>query len=320
MTNQIIQINETDSFVDALDQAMVPMVEKAPSFACINDTMVQVNDTAHTYRSDTGEVLGTVGSNYQIHNLREPEIVGFVQPFMSEMGATIDKVSWFGSRCFVSLSMPQELKIGGDDNIKCRVEFGTGFDGSLASSLIAGLWRMVCTNGIAVPFDKNDKDGAHLYRVRHTKHSVNRLKAAHDAARLLKGYFDRAGVVFEKMLTVKYTEPMLVDALRKLDGVKEGTDPSTRTLNRHNRIVELFNNGQGIHEDNQNTLWAAYNAMTEYLTHETTVRVAGVDTNDPSRSPLEDLARTESNLIDGAADKIRGSFFKVLSNQVQLAA
>lgn len=295
------------SYLEAMDRFEVPTIEKAPSFALVNGEYRPVYDTAHTYRTDTGAILGTVGKDYTVHNLRDPEIVSFAQPILDRLSATVDKVRYFGSKVAVDLTLPKEMtislksKAGKGDVVGCKASIVTSFDGSTKTSLIADLLRLACLNGMTVA----DRDLARMWVAKHTRKGIEKLEAAEVAADSLIQYFKSANVIFQKMIESSLSDLQLTSALNQIFDVKPDEETATRTLNTIAKVQANFVSGRGIEDDMRGTVWAGFNAVTEYLTHEIGVR--GKDQGG------EALKREESNFLGGRADQLRQVAFQTFN-------
>ena len=58
----------------------------------------------------------------------------------------------------------------------------------------------------------------------------------------------------------------------KTINIYEFKELSTQKENQKNKLLYLFDYGQGQKTGNKNSLWKAYNAVTEFVDHERTVK------------------------------------------------
>jgi len=305
----LIQIAEQETFVQAMDRLNAPVVSKVPAFALINGNMVEVTNARHTV-DQNGRILGTVGDGYQVHNLRDPELVSFAQPIIDRLGAKVDSIRQWDSKVILNLNLPKAMQMelksnkAKGDIVSCKAQIITSFDGSVVTSLLANLMRLACLNGMTVA----DQALSHVWKAKHTVNGYVRLEDCEQAASHLIEYFASVKVKFEKLIDIKYTDKMLQEAL---DKIYPNTENHTRTLNIHNNIHANFQGGMGITEYNNGTAWSAFNAFTQYLSHDVGVRNTRQGTS-------ESELRSISNTFGGSADKVRQQAWQVINSQVGL--
>ena len=113
--------------------------------------------------------------------------------------------------------------------------------------------------------------------------------------------------------------------LRSLFGVKPDTDADdipTRTKNNMDTVWGHFRGatGLGIDSGNRGTAWAAFNALTQYASHDIGVRVPvpqhvrdqGEQATDLYKLDAAEGFRIESNLLGGNAETFRHKAFRAV--------
>jgi Ni,Fe-hydrogenase III large subunit len=117
--------------------------------------------------------------------------------------------------------------------------------------------RLVCSNGLRalVP------DAKHSVKIRHTKNVVHKMDEALKVFAESNNFFARfeetARILSQKMVDQKMVESFL-------DEVIGEESKSTKTKNRREAVVGLFENGLG---NKGNTAWDLYNGLTEWVDH-----------------------------------------------------
>jgi phage/plasmid-like protein (TIGR03299 family) len=215
----------------------------------------------------TGEpnVLGIVGTRY--HIVQNDQAFKFCDDVLDisdakfETAGSLDK----GRRVFMTLKMPQDIKVGGHDAVNMYLMVVNSHDGS--TPLIAAVTpvRVVCANTVAAGV----RAAKSVYRVAHTASATGRLQDAREALKMSYQYTGE----FELLANKLYQEPMsdkeFVKFMEKLVGkapeVKEGE--STRSLAMYEaKRDQLMGLWKAPTQDNiKNTAWAAYNTIVEYV-------------------------------------------------------
>jgi phage/plasmid-like protein (TIGR03299 family) len=267
------------------------------------DGMV-IADTYAVQRDDTGDVLGVVGSRYEVTQpldlARSLDGLFHGLPLSLESALTVRG----GSELCLMARLPDELSLrlfGGKDVTHPRVLFRTSFDGrSPTIGVIMGK-RLVCTNGLRV--DSIVPGSA--WKVRHTLRAEARRKVAVEALRgwatQWKGFSDAAGALAEKRIPAR-SLPGIVRSIVEpeiLPPEKELSHPKQRAVRT---ILELVESGLGTYEvaEVRGTAWGVLNAVTEYANHYA-----------PARGDAQTQAqRRLERVFDG--DDLAGRAFQVL--------
>jgi phage/plasmid-like protein (TIGR03299 family) len=145
------------------------------------------------------------------------------------------------------------------------------FDGSLATGWKQTGVRCVCANTIALAM----KGGMDM-KSKHTKNTHKRLADYRDQVQANLRSFNTEVAMMRDLATKKTTRAAQVQYVydsflnpveQKL--LKDGELP-TKTLNKVNTVIELLDTQKGIDlvPAIRGTAWQAYNAISEYLTHE----------------------------------------------------
>ena len=167
------------------------------------------------------------------------------------------------SRVFISISLDEKQEyVVNREKFKNELVFVTSHDGSLALEAYDTSVRVVCSNTLNWSRMPENRGSIKL-RVRHTKNNDIYIGKMEEALEDLFEKRDEFYLRYKKLTE----QPMTLDLANKVAvGLIAGKDKiSTRAQNVSNRIVELFQSGQG----NEGKTRADFlNGVTEYYTHE----------------------------------------------------
>lgn len=223
------------------------VVSKVPAFA--------------TFRETDGSVLGVVGPRYT--PLQNSEAFDFFQPFLDANEATIECAASLkdGKRVFVLAKLKRDaMDIVKGDSVEKYILLSNSHDGTLAVRVGFTPIRVVCANTLAMAHDAGTSQ---LLRVRHSKDVKLNLEA-------IREVMDTANASFEAT-----AEQYRVLASRQINAtdLKKYIQISLALPSESERVLDkvtpLFLTGKGNDMPGvRGTYWAAYNAVTEYLTHQ----------------------------------------------------
>lgn len=253
-------------------------VEKYPEFVRIGDKEVPTG-LYSVVRSSDHRVLGR-GMTKGYTLVQNNEAFRWFQPFMDEGLVTLESAGSLrgGRRVWVLARINAEpVEIVKDDAVVRYILLSNSHDGSLAVRAGFTTTRVVCANTLAA---SHNSEASKLLRIRHTKNVLAALEDVQDIMKVANAEFEasveqmramaRKGVDIEdvKKYVRKVFEPevsmakTLGDAESKAKAQKQGDRLVAR-------IIPLFEKGRGNDMDGvRGTMWAAYNAVTEYLSHE----------------------------------------------------
>lgn len=216
------------------------------------------------FRTDTGAEIGDVGKDYtiaQTDEILEPFLHAANEGFLSfRSGRTINN----GQRFCLTFNT-DEITLRGE-KYENRVIIGSSHDGSWATFIKCMVWRQVCSNGlIGLRTDVQ-------FRVRHTESWKSRYNDVLIQLEKTRGIFAQAFENYNRLFEIRLTQQnraLLTAKLLEIDPAKP-KETSTRKLNQYDRIMYLSEYGKGIRGNAGilNTGAAWYNAVTEYVTHE----------------------------------------------------
>mgnify|MGYP003145060002 FL=1 len=279
---QGIMVDKAPTIKDAIELAGIAWeVKKTPTYYTVPGRHMWQShrkETGHyvTYRTDTNEPLGNVSERYEI--LQNADAFLPFEP-MLDMGFTLETAGAVqgGKRIWVLARAPEEYTVC-EDKI-CRYVFMfTSHDGSTGNCFRDTGIRIVCANTLDYALDNK---GTFDYNIKHTSSIKQQVLDLKDKIATSKGNFTRAISNMNRFTEFKLGGPahedsVLLDIYLEtvipfLKNRHKESDPNLGILVRNNakpvyeRLIELYRKGQG---NKGETLWDAYNAVTEYYTHD----------------------------------------------------
>ncbi|MFK5691399.1 DUF932 domain-containing protein [Ornithinimicrobium sp. LYQ92] len=261
--------------------------------------IIEVPDSFATVRTSpwTGqpEPLGVVGNRYQpIQNEEHAEVLNRL---VDESGAIFDTAGSLrgGRQVFVTMRMPQTMKVAGTDEVGLNIAALNSHDGSQAFRLLVTPVRVVCANTQHAALNHNRASIA----IRHTASARGKIAAARDALGLTFAYAEEFQAEAEAMLNQSVTDAQFVKITRELFGWQE--DPTTRQRRtqreRENALLSLWADAD-TQAAIRGTGWAGVQSVVEYLDHFAPVKTKG----NRSKARAERLLTTDGpNRIKAAA-------------------
>jgi phage/plasmid-like protein (TIGR03299 family) len=222
-----------------------------------------------TLRSDTGDLLGIVGSDYEPLDNRDAfrfldELIGSQLHF--ETAGSL----WGGRRVWVLARPPEWVEVGGD-KAGTYVYVANAHDGSMAVTAVVTPVRIVCANTLGYALSRAEgADAQRTFRFRHTGGLHTRL---HEARRVMQITIDYAEQ-FKRLGDRLALEPITERALRtrvldRLFPASDGIgDRAARNREEAKQAVIAIFRGQGGAGDTRGAApgskWCAANAIAEY--------------------------------------------------------
>lgn len=234
----------------------------------VTTTTVKMPDTRATVRtnplSGETEYIGTVGRRYTTVQIEDYADV--LDMFRKESGATFHKAGGYdnGRRFFVSMTLPDSLRIGGFDEHQMHLTLFGSHDGSSSNSFHIGPTRLDCGNMQRLII----KGAQHSYTIPHTASAPVKLANVHQALAALLGWQE----AFEREANRMLNTPLSSGAFERLvnDVWPVPTSPSKRTRTnfetRMTTLRALFRDAD-TQESIRGTAWAGWNAIGEYVDH-----------------------------------------------------
>lgn len=250
----------------AIEQAKLNwQVEQAPLSMRYENSYKSIVGRFATVRTDTKQFLGIVGSRYQI--IQNRDAFGFFDEMVSQKAACYVGAGQLdgGRLVFLQARLPKNTLIAKDDLLEKIITFITSHDGTFPLAGFLGLNRLVCQNQLV--------RAQRQITIRHMSEFKNKVSEARRVFGLALNYFDEFENQAKKMVSIKLTDQKAHDYFNRvlqIDPIKEKKEEvPARRLNTRDRLVKLWHDGRGASNPTvRETLWTAYNAITEWSDHE----------------------------------------------------
>ncbi len=220
-------------------------------------------------REDTGDALGIVSKRYTpVSNQSAFEFLAGI--FGSEMHFETAGSLMRGRRVWVMMKIPEYIEVGGDA-IGQYAFISNSHDGK--SSVLAAMTpvRIVCQNtlGAAVSRAKN-ADAQRTYTIRHLGDMDAKIAEARNVLDVTVNYYKQFAKVGDKLAGAKLSEKRadaLLEQLLPTEGL--GDRAADNRFEARAEIKRIFKEGNIVGKvstvgASPGTVWAWYNAATEY--------------------------------------------------------
>lgn len=224
------------------------------------------------------DVLGVVGEKY--HPIQNEEHIDLLNALVDESGAHFETAGSLkgGQEVFVTMKLPNTMMIGGVDPIDIYIAALNSHNGNSSLRLLPTPIRVVCANTQSAAIRTAESS----FTIRHTTGSSNELQLAREALGLTFKYVDEFQAAAERMIQETLAEDEFMDII---ESIWEPLDKPSKAQQETVAIREVELNRLFLESDTmqavKGTRWAAYNAVTEYVDHFSTIRgVEGEDLKD----------------------------------------
>ncbi len=256
-------------------------------------------------RTDTGIVLGVVSTDYQV--FQNWECFDFMDALVAEKLAMFETAGALkeGRQVWMLARIPKELRAAGSDVIDPYVLLTNGHDGGTALRMIPTSVRVVCNNTLNLAL-RRAGDGVG-FTLHHSKNLQARVEEARRTLGIVLERIDRFQEQITSLASASVTEREARDYWEKLfptrprkggevlagDGAALADasplsraarlalgQPTTAQQSRaHKRnaqiqeqLLQSFHSPTNTLPGIRDTLWAAFNAVTHWVDHQSPVR------------------------------------------------
>ena len=230
-------------------------------------------------RDDYCTTLGIVGASYEpVHNR---DALRVAEAIIDASGADWVGVAQThgGARTHAVLRLPREVRIAGDEDeaILPLLHVRNAHDGSSALSVAVCPYRVVCSNGMALPLPGAER----TWRVRHTANATSRIAEARRALGTTWRYLDRLDEIGQRLISAPLSDTEFEHFARSLLPVdRQASAPAGQR--RYARVMEQRIALQTAREAPdaraiRGTRWGALQAVTRYASHSQPLRAGSAD-------------------------------------------
>ncbi|WEK17853.1 MAG: DUF932 domain-containing protein [Candidatus Pedobacter colombiensis] len=225
-----------------------------------------------TLRTDTDDVLGVVGKDYEIvQNVQAfdffDSIVGGGEGILYETAGALGK----GERIFITAKLPDYIRVGRNDCIEKYLFLTTSHDGLGSITAAFTPIRIVCNNTLNAAM----RNKTNCIRIKHTSNVQYRLKIAHTLLGLTNQLANELEQVYNNWATIRITDSKLKELIQvAMSPNKETTEAlrsgqldefSTLYKNTVENVLEYaMSSPSQQQETTKGTLFGAYNSITGY--------------------------------------------------------
>jgi phage/plasmid-like protein (TIGR03299 family) len=292
---------------------LFPMVAKVPAYGGIDD--VPVPENFAVVRDFDKRVLGVVGKRYE--PLQNSQAFDFMDTLVGpgRMVRYHTAGSLRGGRRVWMLATVDNLafEVVPGDPIEPYLLLYTGHDGKTCTIVKLTEVRVVCQNTATAALQGSGAS----FKIRHTANAAEKLMEAQAALGYATEAFAQQKELYTAMAHVKLTCAQWADFLDEMVDLpeKEGRG-RTRATNKRVELTCLFEGGLGTDIPGvRGTAWGAYNAITEYTTHHSSVKLGGLSETD-SKYDLRKRERRLDSAWFGTGEKFNAKALDTLGAMV----
>lgn len=234
---------------------------------------IDVPDYYATVRTDTEQVLGVVGNDYEVIQNTSAfsffdTIVGGQEGILYETAGALGK----GEKIFTTAKLPGYIRVGSDDLIEKYLFLTTSHDGFGSITAAFTPIRIVCNNTLNAALGNM----TNVIKIRHTASAQDKLKEAHKIMGISNSLTTELDGIFNRWSKVRITDQAVLKLVQQamapskevLQNVLNGYEDqySSYFKNLCQDICEYaFSNHTQQTETTRGTLFGAYNAVTGYF-------------------------------------------------------
>lgn len=244
-----------------------------------------VPDRRATVRIDTEDPLGVVGSFYT--PIQNEEAFAFMDSLVGEAAAMYHTAGSLrdGRKVWALAKLPQDLVVVPDDVLHKFLLLLNSHDGSTAMVCRFVATRVVCENTLNAALA--ERGNTRQVIIRHTRGAPIRVDEARRVLSIGLKYFDIFGERCRALSSKQLNREMLrqyFEAVFPYPPAGHNLEPTGKL---HEVLAFLFENGRGNELPRvKGSLWAAYNAVTEYVDHVRGITAVGVPRANREESAL----------------------------------
>lgn len=211
------------------------------------------------------ETMGVVGNHYA--SFQNESMTEMLDAITDESGAHYETagIGQGGKQVFVTMKMPQAIKVGGIDPVDLYLAALNSHDGNSSFKFIITPVRIACANMQTAAVNR----AVQKFTRRHTVGGTGVvIQQAREALGMTFEYLEDFEREAQKMIEAEYTNQAFSRLTASLlPTPKDATDRVEATKKGHRQALsELFTNSP-TNKAIRGTRWAAYQAVTEYLDH-----------------------------------------------------
>ena len=283
------------------------IVEKRPIFT---STEIQVPDFFATLRTDTNQVLGVVGKDYEI--VQNVDAFSFFDSIVGGDGIQYETAGALGKgeRIFITAKLAGYIKVGREDLIEKYLFLTTSHDGFGSITAAFTPVRIVCANTLNAAL----RNHSNAIKIRHTANAKERLATAHRVMGISNQLSSELETIFNQWVKVRISDPELKKLIqlamvpnKEVYNKIQSSYPDELSAYFKRACDSAFEyamcNPSQQQETTSGTLFGAYNTITGYFQN--------------VRSYKNDEAKLKSLLFGGTAQQRAQKAFNLCAGFVK---
>ena len=256
------------------------IVAKAPLYAKFSNDKddpkrgVELDDHFATYRTDTREVFGVVGSRYEV--VQNTAAFDFFDSIVGEKKAIYETAGVLGKgeTIFLTAKLPDNIMLPGNDIVEKYIVFTKGHDGTTPITALFTPTRVVCANTLAVALS----NGQNRVVIKHTRSALDKIKEAGKIMGLVHKTSEATAEILNAMVKVRVNDDRLTEYIKLVflteeerkrlaeTGDHRKAEIATRTIGVMEQIADFTLTGVGQDTlSTKGTLFGAYSGVTGWL-------------------------------------------------------
>lgn len=234
---------------------------------------IEVPNFFATVRTDTEQVLGVVGNDYEVlQNVNAfsffDTIVGGKDGILYETAGALGN----GERVFITAKLPDFIRVGRNDCVDKYLFLSTSHDGLGSIQIAFTPVRIVCANTLNAAL----RNHTNCIKIRHTASAADKLKEAHKMLQISNQLSDELGAIYNRWSRVRITDKevkkliqlAMAPSREALTLVQQGADDELAS-HFNNMVDSVFQYAMlsptQLEETTKGTVFGAYNAVTGYF-------------------------------------------------------
>ena len=231
---------------------------------------IEIPNHQATVRTDTNQVLGVVGKDYEI--VQNIDAFAFFDSIVGGDGIQYETAGALGNgeRIFITAKLPSYIKVGKDDLIEQYLFLTTTHDGYGSITAAFTPVRIVCNNTLNAAL----RNHSNSIKIRHTANAKERLTMAHT----VMGISNQLSNEMEDIFNIWAKIPIMDKEVKRL--IQVALAPNKETLHKidmgsensayfekmcDNAFEYAMSNETQSMATTKGTLFGAYNAVTGYF-------------------------------------------------------
>ena len=233
----------------------------------IETEIVPVPNMVANVRSDNRKVLGVVSTWYKpVQNF---EAFNFVDGLVADGSIRYEAAGSLkgGRTVWLLARMPGDLVVAPGDTTQRYILFVNGHDGLRAVRVMPTSVRVVCQNTLNLALNQNNAERSLI--IPHMGDIHGKLDAARTVLGLVSGQFTQFATHATKMAFTGITHDE--QARYIYDSFPDDDDPDADNTQRENvrrEIAKLLDDGPQAIPSIRGSVWATFNAVTQYIDHQ----------------------------------------------------